>query len=337
MNENGQVELSAITVSPGGLTEIEPTLAALRAQSASDRIELVVIAREPIPDDAPELSGFAAVKTVSFEFTTLGSAIARGMREASGPVAAYSEEHSRPEPGWAEALIERFRGPWAAVGWCVQNANPGTAASWAHLLTDFGPGVAPVEAGERHGPMPWHHVAYRRDALPLESDQLTDLFESEGMLQELILEQGGRLYFDNSVASSHLNISRLRDNMRSHLFGGRGYGSGRRRLNDWGRGRRLVYALGFPLVPVIRYRRMQADLRRTRGVRGRIPGLHPQLLLNLFVDALGEAIGYVWGEGRSREQRLPMELRRRSYLRDGDAELPAPPTPRPPAGSISSR
>lgn len=325
MTDRDRIDLSVITVTPGGLGEIERTLAALRAQTARSRIELVVVAPSELPPDSPKLEGFASLRTVVDPLETLGSAITAGMLAASGPVVAYSEEHSQPEPAWAEALIERHEGPWVAVGWAIENANPGTTASWAHLLTDFGPGVAPVESGERDRPMSWHHVSYKRDELIARRERLSDLVEAEGILQQGLLDEGKRLFLEGKVSSRHLNISRPRENVRSHLFGGRGFGSARAEYEGWGPPRRLAYACAWPLVPVVRMSRLRADLARTRTVRGRTPGLIPALLINLVFDAIGEAIGYVAGEGRSRSQRLPMELQRERYLgtRDSAGELTA--------------
>jgi hypothetical protein len=323
MKGKGTPELSAIVVTRAGLKEIALTLDALARQTALDRMELVVVSPEPIPEDAPGLERFPAVRLITHRLDTLGHAIAEGMLAASAPVVGYAEEHSYPGPRWAEVLIERHQGPWSAVGWSVSNANPATTASWAHLLTDFGPGVAPVESGERHGPMPWHHVSYKRADLVPYGDRLPAMVEAEGLMQEDLLAQGKRLYMEGSVTSAHLNISKIRFNLRSHFLGGRSYGAARANHGGWGVARRALHTVGFPLVPLVRMRRLWPDVVRSRASRDPKRGLVASLVLYLYVDAFGEAVGCSLGSGPSREDRLPMELERERYLRSGDSGPPA--------------
>jgi len=315
MSGGSQPELSVVTVTPDGLEAIERTLAALRAQEVSDRMEVVVVAPGELQGDAESLRGFGATQRVAIgEIKTLGRAIAAGMRVATGPVVAYAEEHSYPEPGWAAALIERHREPWAAVAWSLENANPERVTSWAHLLGDFGPAVAPVPAGEFEGPLPWHHVSYKREELLARRDRLEELLETEVLLHRELVAGGGRLYLEGGAASRHVNVSRLSSHLRSHYHGGRGFGGDRWRFDGWSPGRRLAYALAFPLVPLVRLRRLLPDIRRARARSGRRPGLIPLLALGLTCDAFGEAVGYLRGPGRSRQHRLSIELERRRHV-----------------------
>lgn len=317
MSGDPQVELSVVTVTPDGLGALEETLAALRAQSEAERMELIVVAPREVPAHAESLEGFAATRRVAVgEIETLAPAIAAGMRAATAPVVAYAEEHSFPEPGWASALIERHRGPWAAVAWSLENANSKTLTSWAHLLADFGPAVAPVRSGERRGPLPWHHVSYKREELLARSDRLDELLETEALLHEELLAQGRRIYLDGGATSRHLNVSRLRAHLAAHYHEGRAWGAARAQTQSWTWGRRLAYALGFPLVPLVRLRRLLPDVRRVRARSGRRWGLIPRVGLSLTVDAFAEAVGYLWGPGRSRQRLLTIELERQRHMSD---------------------
>jgi hypothetical protein len=307
-------ELSVITVTPEGLSAIDQALVALRSQTAIKRIELVVVAQQELPNDAANLEGFAATRLVNIgRIESLGPAIAAGFRAAAAPLVAYAEEHSYPEPGWAAALIERHREPWAAVGWSLESANPESTIGWAHLLANFGPAVAPASSGERRM-LPWHHVSYKRAPVVACGDDLGKMLETEGMLHEHLLARGRRLYLEGTVASRHLNVSRLHSFLSSHFHGGRGFGSARARFETWSPTRRLAYALGFPLVPVLRLRRLLPDIQRTTTAGGPRRRLIPLIALGLTVDALGEAVGYLWGQGHSPERRLPIDLERARHV-----------------------
>jgi hypothetical protein len=315
----GQVELSVVTVTPDGLAALDSTLAALRMQSASERLELVVVAPQELPADPASLEGFASAKFVAYgQIETLGHAIAAGVRAASGPLVAYAEEHSFPDPGWAATLIERHRGPWAAVAWSLENANPNSTTSWAHLLTDFGPAVAPVPSGERRGTLPWHHVSYKREELVGYGDRLGEMLDAEGILHSDLLARGRRLYIEGTIGSRHFNVSRARSRLKSHYYEGRRFGSARAGFEAWSPSRRLAYALAFPLVPLVRLKRLLPDLRRVPIAFASRPGLIPLIALGLTVDAFGEAVGYLWGPGRSGQLMLTIELERARYMSAAD-------------------
>lgn len=62
---------------------------------------------------------------------------AAGIRQANAPVVAFVEDHSYPDPDWAERLIEAHRKLWAAVGPVMMvNANPATMISWPIFLSN---------------------------------------------------------------------------------------------------------------------------------------------------------------------------------------------------------
>jgi hypothetical protein len=313
VSDRDGIDLSVVTVTPGGLEPIRAVLSALRAQTARAGLEIVIVSPGGLDASEAGLDGFGAGRVLTIgPIESLGRAIAAGMRAAGGPVVAYAEEHSLPEPGWAEAIIERHRGPWVAVGWALQNSNPRTRTSWAHLITDFGPAVAPVGSGERPA-LPWHHTSYKRGELDAFGDELGGLVEGEGMLQELLRARGGRLYLEGAVASRHLNIATPRAHLASHLHGGRGYGWARARYADWSPARRAGYALAFPLIPLVRLRRLLPDIRRVQPRSGRRRGLLALIALGLLADAFGEALGYLLGDGASRRDRLPYELHRSRF------------------------
>ena len=121
-------------VTPGSFEMLRQSLGHLREQTARERLELVLVgpSRDGFETIEPELEGFWGHQVVeACDFRTTGTALARGFRASNGPVVGYVEEHSFPQPGWAEAMIEAHRGPWAAVGVGMMNANPESALSWA--------------------------------------------------------------------------------------------------------------------------------------------------------------------------------------------------------------
>ena len=85
---------------------------------AAINLEQTLIIVTPLADnlnlDESELQDFCQFRVAEVgPITSTGKALAEGFRQASAPIVAYAEEHSYPEPGWAEALIRaHLDGSW---------------------------------------------------------------------------------------------------------------------------------------------------------------------------------------------------------------------------------
>jgi hypothetical protein len=320
-------EISVVLVTPAGLGAVRRTISHLRSQTAHDRIELVIVGRSALrPDELPggELEGFAGLQLVEAgSFPSTGTAFAAGVRAASAPIVGCAEEHSFPEPGWAAALIEAHSGPWAAVGGALENANPATRFSWSHLLSDFGPAVAPVEGGEATE-LPGHHTSYKRDKLLRYEDDLEGMLEIEWVLQEDLRAAGERLLCEPRAVSHHVNASRIGSHLLGELNGGRAFAANRARLRGWGPLRRMIWIAGSPLMPLVRVTRTLPHLRRACPARR--ASVFSTLALGLVVNAFGQMLGYAFGRGSATTKRMSLELSRHRHLRkDEQAALAAIP------------
>src|SRR5215218_8505743 len=159
--------MSVLILTPGGFDLIRETVRHLRAQTARERLELVVVApsREALGHFELETEGFARVRVVEAgEIRRAASAKAEGVRAARAAVVAFAEEHCYPEPEWAGLLLAAHARGWDAVGPQMCNANPSSAVSRAGLYLNYGPCLAPAEPGPSHA-RPWHNVSYRRELL----------------------------------------------------------------------------------------------------------------------------------------------------------------------------
>jgi hypothetical protein len=314
----GAAEISLVLVTPAGFEPIRRTISHLRGQTAHNRIELVIVAQSALSPDGlgEQLDGFAAVRLVDLgPFPSMGAAFAAGVRTASAPIVGCAEEHSFPEPGWAAALIEAHAGPWAAVSGVLENANPGTLTSWAALASDFGPAMSPVGGGET-SELPGHHTSYKREVLLGYGSDLDHMLEVEWVLQEDMRASGARLFREPEAISRHLNPSRFGSHLRAQLNGGRLFAGNRSRLRSWSVFRRLVWVAGSPLHPLVRLSRGLPHLRRVEVQGG--ARLFILLALGLVANTVGQMIGYALGPGQAGQQRLAIDLHRRSDLTESD-------------------
>ena len=158
--------LSVILPTVDDFSTIRLTVRALRGQTARSRIELVIVA--PMDDPgviAAEVAGFARVTIVNAGPLEMSNvARAAGIRAARAPIVALAEDHSFPDPDWADALIAAHEAGWAVVGPVLVNANPRSMVSWSNLLLEYSPWLEGTVRGAMDD-LPGHNSAYRRDLL----------------------------------------------------------------------------------------------------------------------------------------------------------------------------
>jgi Glycosyl transferase family 2 len=312
--------MSVVLVSPGESRVLDRVIRDLQNQTVNNLLELVIVT--PSAADwtsrVKDLREFCKVQLVEIgDIRATGQAMAEGFRRCTGPVVVYVEEHSYPEPGWAEILIRAHQGPWAGVGWSLVNANPTTMTSWAAIYTDFGPWLDPTDSRECPN-LPSHHSSYKREALLEFGPSLGALLEPSLILDRELRARGQKLYLESAAKSHHVNCSRLRSHLRSEFLGGRLFGFARATYQHWTTFRKLVYACAMPLVPLVRLWRVWAQIRQTGRQRRLLPRILPPLMSGLAAHALGETVGYLFGPGDAAQGRRTIELTRYRHLVEQD-------------------
>jgi hypothetical protein len=308
-------ELSVILVTPDRYDTVRRTVSWLGAQTVRDAIELVIVAssRDGLDLDERELEGFHGFQVVELDTVrSVAAGNAAGVRAASAPVVVFAEDHSYPEPGWAEALIAAHREQWAAVGPVVANANPRSAVSWADFLPGYGPWLDPTPSGAVSY-LPGHNSSYKRDLLLGLGADLDPMLNAESVLHWELRARGHRLYLESEAKTRHFNFSRLSVYLRATFLHARTFAAERARGGRWGPLRRLAYAGAWPLIPLVRVRRVFRDLRRARE-HGVFPRVLPPVALGLTVSALGEATGYLLGPGDAPEKVSAYEFHRDRHV-----------------------
>jgi len=245
---------------------------------------------------------------------SIGRANALGIRRATAPIVALAEDHSFPDPDWAEHLIRAHAGPWTAVGPAVRNANPRTAVSWADLFIGYGPWLEPVPAGEVEF-LPGHNTSYRRETLLALGDRLDPMMETETLLHWELRAAGHRLYLEPAARIAHTNFSRWSSWVPAQYHNGRAFAGARRAgMTLW---KRAGYVVGAPLIPLVRLARLA---RTARGVtlRRRFVRCFPALVIGLGIDGLGQLVGYALGPGSSPRRLARYEFHRARHLTPRD-------------------
>jgi hypothetical protein len=302
------------------LETMQRTLSHLSSQTARDELELVIVA----PSDASpgswrsELGDFRHVVLVEVESVeVMPAARAAGVRAATAPVVAFTETHCFPDPSWAAALIAAHRGPWAAVGPAIGNANPRRPTSWGNLFADYGPWTEPVASGAAEH-LPGHNTSYKRSVLLRYGEDLDRALEAESVVHWQLTAQGHRLFLESAARTRHHNMTRALPAAVDRFHNNRLFGAARGR--GWSRMRRIAYAAGAPLMPPLRVYRIVGDMRRT-GRHSLLPRALPAIVVAVTASAVGEAMGYVAGRGDSYRRQSEYELHRERFA-DAPDERP---------------
>jgi GT2 family glycosyltransferase len=313
-------ELAVILTTPDSYETIRETIACLRRQTVRDRLEIVIVApsARELQLCESELKSFATYHVVEVGILkSIGAANAAGVRHAGAPLVALAEDHSFPNPGWAEALIAAHQQNWVAIGPAVRNANPGSIVGWADFLIAYGPWMECVVGGVAEH-LPGHNSSYKKSVLIGYGSELEAMLEAESVLHWDLNKKGYQLYLEPRAKISHLNFGTLSSWLPAQFHSGRMFATIRSR--NWSKAKRLLYVFSAPLIPAIRFYRVLRQVYQHRLKLG--AGVIPMLVLGLVVSALGEMTGYAMGAGGSRKALTRLEFHRIRHIGRSD-RLPA--------------
>ncbi len=322
MSDLNSPEISVVIVTPDDSATIDSTMKCLMNQTVKDKMEIVIVApsADRINPDNSEPVDFLRVKVV--EVGTVKSVAwgnAEGARHATAPVIVFAEDHSYPDPDWAEALIRAHKQQWAAVGPVVRNANSGSALSWADLMMTYGPWLDPAPAGIV-GHLPGYNCSYKRSVL-LEYDRdLESMLREEIFLHGDLRSRGFQIYLEPKARISHTNVSLPSSWIKVQFLNGRVFAAARSK--NWSALKRAVYVLGAPLIPVIRIRGIIFEVYKPGRLKNMEFTKKIRVLLaitfGLVLDGLGQLTGFAAGAGRSKEKLSAYEFHRHRHLNEKD-------------------
>ena len=292
------VPLLSVAVIAGALRgRAQRVLDALSEQDAAADLEVLVVDLEPDAEPLRVPAPLTAVH-VPLPGAMLSRAKGEAVRRASAPAIAFLEDHCYPRPGWASALIEAHRGPWAAVGYAFENANPETWLSRASLVADYGVFIDP-ERGTADF-LSGNNVSYKRDALLALGDSLDALLIVDYNAHVALRERGEQLFIEPRALAAHENYTRLADLASANRSYCRAMAANR--AAGWGRPRRLFYAAVSPVAaPAIKLVRLVRTLAGRPRVALRALAAAPVIAVAYAAGAAGEARGYLDGSAEAAE------------------------------------
>ncbi len=325
-------DVSVVFAPQGGLANNQKTIESLLVQTIAPRIEVIVISEKAellrdIEEFILECGSFSRCEFLLQPGNTAASGRRNAALKATAPVVAFVEDHSFPEPNWAEEIRAAFASSphILAAAPLLLNPNPDSAVSRAQFLLNHGFRERGIEA-ERFEDiryLPWHGTAYRTDIFRTETrDSGVALLQAEVFLQDAIrhAHPGARFVRCGRTRSHHVNMSRLYPAMLLAFWGGRIFGAVRTRQQGWGFFVRFARSLLFPVIAVLKLFRT-ASLLRDRSSWLRTFTNFSTAVLLAFAHAIGEAIGTCFGLGHSERAYAALEFNRANLLRPGERHI----------------
>lgn len=187
--------LSVVIVTLGGEGDLERCLAALRGQTLDGGLEILA----PWIGEPPALARrFPEVRWISTPAGASPAAMrAAGVRQATAPVVALTEDHCIPSPGWSTAILHAHAGDCVAAGGCIEKDTPDSALNWAVYLADYLRYAAPrAEGPAAH--LSDCNVSYKRAALERIAVVWREEFH-ENMVHAALRQTGQSLWFAPSI------------------------------------------------------------------------------------------------------------------------------------------
>jgi hypothetical protein len=222
---------------------------------------------------------------------------AAGIAAARTPYVAVIEDHCVLNPGWAEGIVAAHRAGHPVVGGPVRNGATQRVRDWAAFLCEYSEYMESARSGEPGvaTSLVGMNVSYDRRAIAA-MQELLDEGRWETWLHAHLQRSGLELYFDPALTIDHVKDFDLRVFLSQRYHYARSHAGMRNPELRW---KRAVYVFGSPLLIPMLYLRIALNVFRKGRYRRHFLAATPLIILYLSVWALGEAVGYAMGGGRS--------------------------------------
>ena len=236
------------------------------------------------------------------------------VRQSRAPVVAFLEDHCYAQPTWAEEILQTLKNPKVgAVNYTFSYTTGATYLSRSLLMAEYGHWMAPHPGGKVLITSSTN-LAYVRELLLAAMGQDDEIFEAEFLIHREIQKSGWEIHVAPRATVAHESWTTLQAGGLANGAVKRLLGARRAESGNWGKGRRLIWALGMILTPGLFIARLAKAIRRRPALWGRFIVSLPVLAVIYSYCAWGEALGYLCGAGPAREEFLAREL---AVRRDG--------------------
>jgi glycosyltransferase involved in cell wall biosynthesis len=218
-----------------------------------------------------------------------------GLLAAAAPWIAITEDHCILPPHWLrEASSRMAAGDWAACGGPVANGRR-SWVGWAQYFTRYASFLPPVREAASLS-LPGNSACYRRESLLAQAGLLADGFW-EAEINQALSGGGSRLWMTPALAVEQRQHRSLLEFLALRFRHGRCYGA--RRMARLSASSRTGLFLRSPIIPLVLFGRVLRSLIAKPHYWIPFLPAAPLVLVYQVSWAIGEALGYLTGAGRS--------------------------------------
>lgn len=219
---------------------------------------------------------------------------AAAIAAAGAPYVAVIEDHCIVREGWADGLLAWHDQGKPVVGGPIANAVARRARDRAAFYCEYNGFLLPVATGDVPD-LPGMNVSYDRAAIAAMQD-LLDEGRWETMLHPRLRERGFSFWIDEALVIDHAKDFGFREFASQRYHYARSYAGERRATLGPSR---FLYAAGSAVLPLVLLRRILRNVRASGEDQRRFTTAIPLIGVYLVIWAVGEAVGYLRGGGRS--------------------------------------
>lgn len=271
-----------------GAKTVSAALEAWDAQTRRDELEILILC----PDDAggPHFPPRRGQVLVPIGAAELHEARAIGIERASAEFVMLAEDHCLPDPGWAEAILDRLEdGRWDGVGPALRAGNRTSCWAAGSFLIGYGEWMMPVKGGPTNILCGWNGTIRTRLLRSMGAAALTEHLLMGAFLIRRLREQGHRFYLEERARMRHFDPSGFLYELFLLMLVGLGFGAMRTRR--WPLPARFLYPLAGPAVALAHFKRAFVHYRRAGAGSGLRPSALAAAVPLAIAWGLGEAVG----------------------------------------------
>jgi hypothetical protein len=233
------------------------------------------------------------------ENTPLPILLAAGISAARGDIVALTDIDTEPDSDWVTSILKEHESDDVVIGGVVDVWSCQTLTNWASYFCDYGQFMPPVTTGISNA-LAGNNISFKRSALPPNS-KLKEVGFWKTLWCQSLASRGICLKLNSNIRVSSAKATGLVQLVARRFENGRSFAV--MRAAEIGFWRRLIFALGTPVLPFVLLKRTFAAVMPKRRHRRELFASTPLMTLAFAAWSAGELVGGVAGKG-SRKSKL---------------------------------
>ena len=291
-------KLSVVVASLNGQIGLRDCLNSILADETAD-VEIIVTSRNTDTRQSDLSDIYRNVDFVQFPpLTQLPELLAAGIARSQGEVIALTDSSCVMSDGWASSILRAHEAEWPVIGGTVEMTANRKLVNWAAYFCDYSLFTSPARASVVSA-VPGNNLSIKRAAFEIGREFVEKEFwkthwcrslQATGI--ELFLDPAISVRFDKDYEPGAFLVRRFH---QGRCFAGL-------RSRQMNIARRVLFAAGTPILPLVFLHRLARPVVRKEKLRGKFLLSLPLIVAASVLWAAGETVGYLAGPGASADR-----------------------------------